>query len=789
LLLAIDDDQWMDPSSAATLLFALRRLEGPIVLLLARRTPGTPATALEEAIEPAGVERLAVGPLDLDGLEGLLRRRLQVSFSKPTLSEIQELSGGNPFYALEIARVAADPDHDPTMPIALPASLESLVAERIDAVDPATRRALLLIAAHGRCPLELLRALSVGPDALDQARAHDLVGIQDGVVHFTHPLLASTVYQGAAELERREAHRRLALAIADPVQRGRHQALAADAPDNDLAGALESAAAVARDRGLAMAAAQLAEHSIRLTHPGAEDDRHRRAIVAARAHVAAGDGDRARAIAADLVAMASVGRRRAEALVLQADLGPEVRAVDLLEKALTEARGAPGLQAVIHAALARAGRFGSTKGRLWAERHAETALRLADRLDDDALRADALSNLAYLRFDRRDPEAVQLSQRAYDLAAPLADPAPLQRATLALGHLLSWMGLTERARDWLERRLEEWADRDERMRSDLLWYLALVELWGGRWSIASGHADLSRAIAVQYGLELPVDLFPPALIALHRGELALARQTSEQALLDAADQPLESHVAVLGTVELWSGDPAAAVRWFARAEEGADTKGQDEPSMRHWRVEYVEALLQLGRVDDAVRLTDDWEAAARGLARDRVVADALRCRGLIAAAQGDTAAALDLFEQAVGQHEAAGDPFGRARDLLALGTTRRRTRQKRTAREAIEAALAAFEELGAASWAASARAELARIGGRQRIEGLSASERSVADFVAEGRTNREIAAAMFLSERTVAGRLTHIYSKLGIRSRTELTRTLRSDPAMTRSTAGKVETS
>ena len=137
--------------------------------------------------------------------------------------------------------------------------------------------------------------------------------------------------------------------------------------------------------------------------------------------------------------------------------------------------------------------------------------------------------------------------------------------------------------------------------------------------------------------------------------------------------------------------------------------------------------------------------------------------------------ALDLLAQAVVEHEAVGDPFGRARALLALGIVRRRGRQKRPAREAIEAALEAFETIGASGWAAKARAELGRISGRTRAEGLTAAERRVAALVAEGRTNREVAAALFLGERTVASHLNHIYAKLGVRSRTELALRLRSD--------------
>src|SRR5262249_8146753 len=145
-----------------------------------------------------------------------------------------------------------------------------------------------------------------------------------------------------------------------------------------------------------------------------------------------------------------------------------------------------------------------------------------------------------------------------------------------------------------------------------------------------------------------------------------------------------------------------------------------------------------------------WEADATRLEREEVICHALRCRGLVAAARGEIGEAASLLEQAVVRHDAFGDAFGRARALLALGLVRRRARQKRPARDAIAAALAGFEQLGAASWAALARDELGRIGGRTREHGLTEAERRVAALVAEGRTNREVAAALFLGERTVA---------------------------------------
>jgi DNA-binding CsgD family transcriptional regulator len=198
--------------------------------------------------------------------------------------------------------------------------------------------------------------------------------------------------------------------------------------------------------------------------------------------------------------------------------------------------------------------------------------------------------------------------------------------------------------------------------------------------------------------------------------------------------------------------------------------GWGEPSVRWWTPDNVELLLELGRVDEAATVLDAWESDARRVAREWVLAHATRCRGQVAAARDDVEPALALFEQAVGGHEAVGDPFGRARALFALGVTRRRSRQKRAARQAIEAALEGFETVGAAEWAAKARAELGHIGGRTRVEGLTAAEARVAALVAAGRTNREVAAALFLGERTVASHLTHIYAKLGVRSRTELAR-------------------
>lgn len=775
LLLAVDDDQWMDASSAAALAFALRRLQRqPALLLLSRRSSAMPVIELERLLDPMGIERVRVGALSLGAVHALVRERLGIAVSRPMAARLHEVSSGNPFYALELARARMDdPGPDSTVPVVLPATLERLVEARLDALDAETRSALLLISAHGRFPVEFVRRLEIPPHAIDQAGTSNVIETAAGVLRFTHPLLASAAYHGAPAADRRTAHRRLAALVDDPVSRGRHLALSADGTDEILAAELEAAASVALDRGLSIAAAELGEHALRLTPPDAAADRHRRTIAAARAHLAAGDGGRARVITDDLLAASPAGRRRAEALLLRSELEAPDAALALREEAILEAGDAPELRAALHAGLAEAGFFGTTKGFAWADRHAQAALRLAQRFGDDGLRADALSMVATLGFSRGELQALEMAERAYALAAGQPDPRHVARAVAAVGHVLVWSARPKEARDWLERRLATWADRDERVRFETVGYLAGVEFRAGRWDVASEYSDQLNEISSEYGLVNPYDFLVAALVPLHRGELEEARAIARRALALGEGQQLEFFFAIVAMCDLWAGDPEAAVANFVLAEARADDVGFDEPTMRFWRAEYVEALLQLGRVDEAARLTADWEAAGHALGRARVIAQAAHCRGLIAAARGDVSAAAAVLQEAVRLHDSSYDPFGRARALLALGVARRRVRQKRTAREAIEAALAAFLELGAEGWAATARDELGRIGGRQRLEGLSPSEREVADLVAEGRTNREIAAALFLGERTVAGHLTHIYSKLGIRSRTELARTLR----------------
>jgi DNA-binding CsgD family transcriptional regulator len=773
LVVAIDDVPWFDASSERALAFALRRLAGSdLRLLLARRlTNGAEPSALEQALDPERVWKLSVGPLSVGALHLFLRDRLARPFARQTLLRIHERSGGNPFFALELAR-ALGADVDPTQPLPVPETLEELVRGRISDLPAATRDALAFASALGTPTEPLLDRVGVAADALDPAVAANVLERDNGTIRFTHPLLSSVLYRDLGD-ERRRVHARLAAILDDPLLRARHLALSTAAPDEDVAAVLDGAARLAADRGAPAIAAELAEQALALTAADAQRARHRRALAAARAQHAAGEWTRARTIANALLADMESGSSRADVLVFLAELESVDHAVELLEEALCEPHSRPELQSEIHCRLAWTTRF--REGYARALEHARAALELADALGDDTLRSRAYVVQAVLGWYAGDADAPRLAARARELALVVGGERLVQEATFVIASSSAPARKRDEARALLEREYRAWCDRDEPLSAHALWDLAWIEFWAGRWTLAAEHAAHAHDIAIQYGLEVPQDHLPIALVAVHRGELERARRHSERALELAEEQfglHPPQHMAILGLVALGNGDTRGAGAWLGKADRQATALGWGEPSVRWWTPDHVELLLEFGRIEDAVRILEAWKADGERLDREWVLAHATRCRGLIAAARGDFDRTLTLLERAVAEHDAVGDPFGRARALLAVGVVRRRVRQKRTAREALQAALDAFETIGAAGWAGKARAELGRIGGRTREEGLTAAERRVAELVAEGRTNREVAAALFLGERTVASHLTHIYAKLGVRSRTELARRL-----------------
>jgi DNA-binding CsgD family transcriptional regulator len=768
VLIAVDDCQWLDLPSASTLGFVLRRLEGTRVhCLLSRRSGSGAATAIEDAAAVGDMGRLSVGAMSLGGIQAVLSAQLDYHPTRAQLLRIHEASGGNPFYALELARAQGPaPAAQPEGPLVVPPSLERLVRARLTALDPATRQALLLIASHGRFPVASLPRLGIAESVLAPAWAANLIEDNGGVIRFSHPMLPSLLYQDAAGEERRLAHRSLAGIVADPVQHAYHVALGADGPDAGTSGTLEEAARTAFERGLALAAADLAAHAARLTPSDDPASRFRRGLLGGRAHLVGGDASRARAIAIDLVAQGRSGAERASALILWADAEPPGVAIPLLERALEEGPGFE-LEAGAHRRLADWGRFARTPA--WAEAHAQAFVQLADRLGSPSLRTSALVILAGHEFDRGSPTAISRARQAYDLAAEAGQVDALGEAVIAIAYMLTWSRDTRRAIEFIEREIALWRERDERVRLELVGYLSHVEMLRGRWPEALEH-NLEYMRFVDPQTDRPSDRHVPATIALYRGDLAGARDHARRSIAGPDREFREDFQALLATADLRDGRPAAAAEQFELAERTADAHGQMDPSLRYWRADFAEALARLGRYDDARLLLDTWEADAVRLDRHDVLADVRRSRGILAAATGDLDLAVRWLEEAAAMHASSEDRLGRGRALLALGDARLRLRARRAAREDLQAAVEIFAGLGAAGWEAAAREALGRIGGRQRHVGLSPSERRVAELAAKGRTNSEIAAALYLSERTVAGHLTNAYAKLGLRSRSELTR-------------------
>ena len=285
VLIAIDDVQWLDASSATAVAYALRRVGGERIdfLLAQRAEPGAPPSlGLDRPPPGLRVTRMDVGPLSLAALQRLLSDRLGVLFPRPTLRRIHESSAGNPFYGLELARALEPHPYVPGEPLPVPDELRALVQQRLEDLPSETGEVLLYAALVRRPTLALLKA-AIGAEplaALDRAVEAGVVRIEAEHLRFLHPLLASAVVNAADPERRRQAHGALAELVEEPEQRARHLALAAEGPDESVAAALADAAHAVAARGAWEAAAELAEQARDLTPPVLLEQRSGRAIDA-----------------------------------------------------------------------------------------------------------------------------------------------------------------------------------------------------------------------------------------------------------------------------------------------------------------------------------------------------------------------------------------------------------------------------------------------------------------------------------------------------------------------------
>jgi DNA-binding CsgD family transcriptional regulator len=785
VVLAIDDVQWLDRPTSRTLAFVVRRLgSDPIGMLLTRRTGlGVPDTlGLSAELDPERTRLLHLTGLPPSALAKLLNARLDRRLSPAELAHVHRISGGNPFYALEIARaIVARPTPQGTQtPPPLPETVDDLIVERIRALPAHAREAVLFASTLGHPTISQVTAL-LGDQTLDGLRAARDAGIltADGdVLSFTHPLLASAAYADVPAGELRRVHRAIADGTDEPQERALHLALSSSGPDEDVAAALDEASGLAFRRGAPDASAELSTLARELTPPADVVARHRRGVEAANGYFSAGDIPRAGHMLDEAVEELPPGPDRAFAKVrLGAIRYHEERFAEglaLFTQAMDEVGDDPWMRSFAQQSLA----YGSMlSGDVrTAHVHATEALAIAQRLDDPALLAGALAWHASMDSLLGNPLRVDVFERAIELATWDDFPSAYWRPSLMLPIHQKWADDLDAARAGFEAELARMLEHgDEQSLPTLFYNWGDVECLGGRYEIAKELLEQADQRAVQAGQEnmRGFILAAQATLDVLLGDVDAARPMTQEGLAKGqalgAPAIIALHMAALGFLELSVGNSEAVHACLGPLADAVEQQGFGDTGLFRFLGDEIEALIHLGELDRAEQLIARLQERGETLARPWALGVAARCRALLHAARGDTEAALADADRAVAHHATVGMPFELGRTLLVQGKLRRRSKLKRAARESLDGARSIFLALPAPLWAAMAADELRRVSGRAAASNeLTPTEKRVAALVAEGRTDREVAAELFISSRTVSAHLTRIYRKLGIRSRTEL---------------------
>lgn len=782
VLVAIDDLQWIDGTSAEALAFAVRRLEdAPVSVLAARRIDAlTQRSVLEAALEHrhgASIRRLRIGPLAPGVLHEAIRDSLGVTFQHGVFARIQEVSGGNPFYALELARalMRRSAPVEPGTPLPVPESVQALVRERLDELAKPVQDLLAVVAALSDPTIETVEASGTGA-AVDRAvRAGVLEQDAGGRLRFVHPMLASGVAARLAPRAQRALHARLA-ALVDGEERARHLALAASGPSAGVAAALQEAAREAAGRGAIAAAAELAEQAIRLTPPEHTEHLHARRLEAAAYEIPHGDTERARGHLEPLLRELPAGPMRAGVLLQLARLHEQqaARALRLCQQAIVEAGPNDVRAAEAHQLAAEMSMLsGDIPGAL---DHARQACAVAESVGNRVVLIESLGTLCHYQTYTGKIEP-GLLEKAVELERQQARPTNNYSPREILGLRLMYADRLDEARELLEASYATAVEiGDETDRGSLLIHLTQLECRAGRLLVADRHARECAVSREQSGLAIPGARFATALAGAHLGRVEQARADATEGAALSAEGGNEVfrilNVWALGFLELSLDDAVAADRHLRDLPERVNGMGYRNPGVRPVHADAIEARLRVG--DLAVEpLIDDLDRAGRTLDNPWARAAATRCRGLLLAARGDADGAAEQFERALAEHDRSPQPFERGRTMLAFGSTLRRAKRRREARDLLDGALDIFVSVGAPLWARKAKAELARIPGRTTSSGaMTETERRVAELVADGLSNKEVAARLFISVRTVEANLSKVYAKLGVRSRTELGRRL-----------------
>jgi DNA-binding CsgD family transcriptional regulator len=777
VLVVVDDAHWLDRPSAEALSFVARRLTAESLALL---------FAVREGERPdlgVALPTIELEPLEVAASMDILHERFGSTIAAKVARHLAEATGGNPLALLEVAGLLDEGERvgRQRLPDHLPASesVERTVRRALRNLAPKTRRALLVAAASDSMTGGDLAALEAAEDA-------GLVRIHAGSVAFRHPLVRSAVYHAASADERRAAHRALADALTgeeDSDRRAWQLAAAADGPDETVAAALEAAASRFAQRGGEASAWRALERAAELSED--DDACARRFHAAGRSAEHAGDLERAVVLAEQALTRGRDPSVRAAAKLLawQANewRGLAYDDVEVEREAEVLAPFDPMRAATL---------LFLSSGAAWRRLDLERALRLARKsVDIVPVSAEGVWKPWMAEFD---------AGNRWHLAFILLLLGRPSEADELVRGVLPGADLTLNYHVYAERYDEGRSNIERVLRSSraagnvfaemsLTRSLAFVDLWQGRFPAA--RAGAARSLAMAESIAVPnaiaSSLAILAWLAAVEGRESEARQHAARAD-DLAQRGLGNTLlrarlqATLGLLELGLGRPAPAIEKLGPVADLAERHGVREPSVLPYAPDLIEAYARAGERQAALRELAKLAELAGVVDRRWALAAVARLHGLLGRDDDldeHFGAALELHEQG------AGSAFERARTELLYGERLRRAKRRVEAREHLRSAIELFDGLGAAPWSNHARREL-RASGESiprrdptAPEKLTPQELQIALQVAEGRTNRDVAAALFLSPKTVEFHLTRVYRKLNIHSRAELVRLFSSERA------------
>jgi DNA-binding NarL/FixJ family response regulator len=779
VLCIVDDAQWLDSASAEALTFVARRIQAEGIALLwgARHDPPRPFDA-------PGLPQLHLGGLDEASADALLSERAHVPISAAVRDRVLAGTLGNPLALAELAAslTAAQWSGSAPLPDRLPvgADVEHLFGDRV-LRQPADTQTLLLVAAASDSDdidlvLRAARSLGVDASALDAAEAAGLVMVSAGALTFRHPLVRSAVYRGATSQARRAVEQALADALdaeKDRDRRAWHRANAAIGPDDTIATELAHVGDRASDRGGHVGATAAYQRAAEMTTD--EDTRASLLADAAQAAWSAGRPDEARDLL-DRAAPAGTdaplrGRIAHLRGTIEAACGAPVAAYATL---------VAGAELISDADPDRAGLMIAEAG------------QIAWGTGDLPRIAEAGSLLSTLPVTTTNPGARTVvglamlmagdgagASRELAAAADLAENSDQPQMVMLAAAGAMFVGADGRA-------IDLFTSAVARVRTAgaaatlpiLLAPLSTIEMFTGRYVAATTNATEGLRLATETGQDNPAAHMRSVLawLAAVRGQSNDCVDLANVALAHAIGQRLGPHAAIaswaLAHDDLVSGRPEQAFdRLHALAAAPAGEGNQMITLFA--TADLVDAATRTEHEHDAQIAVTRLQAWAANTTAPWAYALVARCHALLTQDDDD---GDRHFAEALELHARGGRPFDTARTALMFGARLRRRRRRADARQPLRSALEIFERLGATPWAEQARAELLATGETARkrdvstLSQLTPQELQIARLVAEGSTNKTIAAQLFLSPRTVDYHLRKVFSKLGLSSRLELVR-------------------